>query len=421
MTKNTPYFIDEAKDRFLIRSGPKENYADILIVGCGMNGLSVALALSNKVDPRKITLIDSGRVGFSTTGKSAGLLTTTSEADFYESDQEIFYQTQKGLDDLIETIKHENIRCGLHEVPSLYLATKKGIQTKKVSWEFAARNEAGFNVTLLSKEKLLQQYGLMAVSAMENGGYCFNPVEFCQGLAKILEKRGVRIFEQEPLRGYNPKEKVAFTASGPVRYQRLVLTNSSPRLEDGSVRNKVLLLSTSAGVTEPIPEDKYQQAFKGGPIMGWDAPQIGYMYFRPVGNDRLLIGGGDRLISLSDARQTMHSGFDDDRKCLTDFLETTFPALKGVQFSHVWRDTMPVAIDVAPLVGEFQPNHYLGLYSPGLPAAFRAGQVLAQVVMNEHDHSTELFRHDRRMPLSRRARALVKYEPFTSVANRFLF
>ena len=99
-------------------------------------------------------------------------------------------------------------------------------------------------------------------------GFCLNPAAFCQTLAKALEEKGIKIFEQTRITAYDEKRKTASTPLGNIKYQKLVLTNSSPTLENNQSTGRALLLSTIAAVTEPLSPEQYRQTFEKEEYMG---------------------------------------------------------------------------------------------------------------------------------------------------------
>lgn len=419
--KNTPYFIEKVLGSTARNNLEKTVDTAILIVGGGMAGLSAAYALASAIDPKSITLVDSGRVGFSTTGRSSGLLVDSVEDDYCDMEPTEHDAVSGGIRGIVGAVEKEGLDCGLKRLPSLYLASGLHGQPESIRREFAARRAAGFNVELLDQEQLKIQHGLTAYLAMKNeDGFCLNPPAFCQTLAKVLEEKGVRIFEQTKIIAYDEKKKTASTPAGDINYQKLVFTNSSPSLENNQLTGRALLLSTIAAVTEPLSPEQYQQTMGDGECMGWDAPEINYMYFRPVGENRLLIGGSDRLISRRAARNDPASPKEKEVRQVRKLFERTFPHLAGVPFSHAWNGIIPSAVDNIPLAGEFKPGHYLGLYSPGLPNAFSCGKMLAQLIAGEIPETCRSDA-DRKIPLANRIRALTKYEPFTTIANKIYF
>ncbi len=290
--KTTPYFIEKVPESPARNNLEKTINANILIVGGGMAGLSTAYALSTVIDPIDITLVDSGRVGFSTTGRSAGLLVDSVEEDYCDTNPEDYNEICRGIQGIADAIENERLDCGLKKLPSLYLASDQKEQPESIRREFEARRYAGFEVELLNQKQLERQYALTAYLAMRNRkGFCLNPAAFCQTLAKALEEKGIKIFEQTRITAYDEKRKTASTPLGNIKYQKLVLTNSSPTLENNQSTGRALLLSTIAAVTEPLSPEQYRQTFEKEEYMGWDAPEVNYMYFRPVDDNRLLIGG----------------------------------------------------------------------------------------------------------------------------------
>lgn len=420
MAKDLPYFIEKAQQHPTRKNLEQAVDASILIVGGGMAGISTAYALSAKIDPTGITLVDSGRIGLSTTGRSAGLLVDSVEEDYCDTEREEFDQIEKGILGIVGAVEREKLNCALTRMPSLYLATDNEEQISNIRREFEARKKDGFDVELLGQEQLKNRYGIAMFGAMKNKeGFCLDPAAFCLDMAEVLEKRGVRIFEQTKVIRYDEKRRIALTPLGVIKYQKLVLTNSSPSSEN-NFTDRALLLSTVAAVTEPLSQEQYKQTFPNGEYMGWDAAEKDYLYFRPVGEDRLLIGGLDRLVSLRAAKRNPTGSRVKDKQEIRKLFEKMFPHLNEIPFSHIWGGIIPSSIDNIPFVGEYKPDHYVGLYNPGLPHSFNCGRILSQFVLEEAPE-TCLLNHDRRISFANKIRALTKYEPFTALANKFYF
>lgn len=382
-----------------------------------MTGISAAYALSQTMDPSQIMVVDSGNIGQSTTGHSAGLLVDSVEEDFADMDLEEYAEIIKGRRGVLNATRQERIKCDPRMIPSVYFA-KDSDQSETVRREFEARKKAGFKVRLVNHTGLTKSYSIDAILGVINQeGYCINPVGFCRGLAEVLENRGVKLFEDTKIREYDPSKKIAKTQKGSIHYTKLILTNSSSALENELLKNKTLLLSTAAAVTKPLSLEQYRRIFGDGEFLGWSAHPTAYTYFRPVGHGRLLVGGLDRSSSINPQTRT----YEELELGLMRELLNIFPSLSGIEFSHLWSGVIPLSVDNKPFVGEFEKEHYLGLYGPGLPNSFRAGQILAELVSGKQNKSFELFRHDREIKLKNRIRALTKYEPVTTIANKLYF
>jgi len=202
-----------------------------------------------------------------------------------------------------------------------------------------------------------------------------------------------------------------------------VLTNGFSPFEDNTLKEKVLLLSTAVAVTESLTTKQYKKIFSNGEYMGWDAPEYNYTYFRPAGEERILIGGADRLISMENMKKIAEDKSREKKygEHIRKSFEKIFQNLKEVQFDYLWEGVIPAAIDSSPLIGEFAQDHYIGLYSPGLPYASRCGQIIAQLISGKVPESFSMFKYNRKMPLAKRIRALANHEPFTTLANSLYF
>jgi len=420
MINNTPYFIENSSKEYVKRKSLEDKICtDVLVVGGGMSGLSVAYNLSKKINPRKIILIERNRIGFGTTGFSSGLLTDSIEEDYFCMEYGVNMEIKSGVDEIVKVTKEERLDCRLKKVPSLYFCNNYS-QSKNIQKEYESRKKDGFDVDLLNKDHLSNLYGINAELAMINKeGYCLDPVRFCQELAKRLENKGVRIYESTRLINYESGEKRAFTQNGCLDYGTLVLTNDSPKLEKTPLFGKTFLLSSSVGVTKPLTRKQYQELWRNGEAMGWNGEDFSYFYFRPV-DDRLLIGGVDKLISLRDSRRNRYYNLNNLVK-LKELLKETFPTLKSISFDNFWTGIIPESIDSLPFVGEIKQDHYIGLHNPGLPLAYKSGELISKLINKETPNSFNYYRYDRPLSLDLRFRSLVKYQPFTLIANKIIF
>ena len=109
--KTTPYFIEKVPESPARNNLEKTINANILIVGGGMVSFSTAYALSTVIDPIDITLVDSGRVGFSTTGRSAGLLVDSVEEDYCDTNPEDYNEICRGIQGIADAIENERLDC----------------------------------------------------------------------------------------------------------------------------------------------------------------------------------------------------------------------------------------------------------------------------------------------------------------------
>ncbi|HLC72631.1 MAG TPA: FAD-dependent oxidoreductase [Candidatus Nanoarchaeia archaeon] len=425
MTSTTPYFIAEANKRYSPRKNLEgEVRTDILVVGGGIAGLSAANKLT-QVTPRstKITVVEADRLGHATTGKSSGLLVDSIEDDFVDSDPAVCDQLNKGLEGIITATTENNLACDLRKTPSLYLARKEehiGVVVR----EYEARKAADFPVQLLNNYgHILERatIGHTFAAMLNEEGYCIDGLAFTQELGRILDPR-VRIYERTPIIQVNRSKKTAKTPQGTIHYGSVVFTNGAGAIDLDLLKHKVFFLETAVAVTRPLTEEEFQKTWKRGEHMLWDSEDLGYVYARPVGDKRILIGGSDRLNSLAKVREGK-SNIKQPEKELKSLFNSLFPHLaEEVAFSHLWTGVIPAPIDGLSFVGEISPQHFVALYNAGLPNAFRSGELVAEMVATgKEPEDFDLFRWNRDISFREKSRVLTKWEPVTSLANYFFF
>lgn len=163
---------------------------DILIIGGGITGLTLAYFLKDK----DVTLIDKSYLGMGVTSKTTAKITYLQgtiyqqlEKNFNEEISKLYLKSQKEAISLIEKIiKENNISCDFNKVDSIIFTTEEN------------------NISKIKREKEILESFNIKTSNIENDNiksgikisdsYVFNPLKYLKGLTKIIEDK-VDIYE----------------------------------------------------------------------------------------------------------------------------------------------------------------------------------------------------------------------------------
>jgi glycine/D-amino acid oxidase-like deaminating enzyme len=119
----------------------------------------------------------------------------------------------------------------------------------------------------------------------------------------------------------------------------------------------------------------------------------GYDYWRQLVDGRIVLGGWRNLDPSSEVgdADVLHASIQDK---MTAFLHS-FPELENVAIEHRWSGTMGFARDGLPMVGAAPgaPGAVLGVgfTGHGFGFAWRAGEALAQLVLEGRDPLVDLL------------------------------
>ncbi len=377
---------------------------DTLVVGGGMAGLHAALRLIN--NKKDVVLLEKSICGGSSSGKSAGFLTPSTESDlsnlidYYGTDQAKFlYNIPKiGINLIISTAKKYKFNCDLQKQDSLYLAVSKS-HAEYIKEEAQAYRKLGFPFTFYDAKKIRSihpgkgYFGGLSYS----GTYGINSLVYVQELKNLLVKKGVRVYEGSEV--HNITGNKAKTHLGSVKANNIIVCIDKMTTEfDRDFSKKYYHIQSYLAISEPLSKTEIKDVFPKKKFMCWDTRHI-YTHYRMMGNDRLLIGGGSFLTTYYP--KYYNSPFVINM-VINDF-KKRFSTLKDVKFSQYWNGLIDVTKDLTPIV-DFDPknkNVQYVLGCPGLPFAAFCGDYAAKRILNTHQKEyAKHLRYDREFFIS---------------------
>jgi glycine/D-amino acid oxidase-like deaminating enzyme len=179
-----------------------------------------------------------------------------------------------------------------------------------------------------------------------------NPAKLAWGLRKVALKLGVEVYENSPVieldqsvNGVKLK-----TALGSIKARRCILaTGAFPSLIP-KVNRMIAPVYDYVLVTEVLTEEQKQS-------IGWNEP-FGcsdafnqFHYFRLTKDGRMLWGGYDAVYHYGNEVIKEYEQSDESFAMLAEHLYRTFPALRGIGFSHKWGGAIDTCSRFTPFWG----------------------------------------------------------------------
>lgn len=194
--KNTSIWLDNI-DYKEQKSINKDLETDVLIIGGGITGLSIAYRLINK--DLKITLVEKNIIGNGITGRTTGKLTFLQELVYsnlentYNKDiAKLYLESQIDAIKTVEDIVNKNnIDCDFKKVKS-FVYTNKDKDVMGIKKEKGLLEEFGIEVTEINTlpDKTTVEYGI----CVDNTAV-FHPIKYLVSLKSICIQEQINIFE----------------------------------------------------------------------------------------------------------------------------------------------------------------------------------------------------------------------------------
>jgi glycine/D-amino acid oxidase-like deaminating enzyme len=324
---------------------------DYLIVGGGVTGISTAYFLA-KMGAENIVIIEKNEIASGATGKAAGTLVLRGESDLVEIiasqgkayGAKYWQEIHNSMAALRKVIASENIDCDAEPQDTLY-CDQSAKSEEYLREEFEAEHLIEKTTQYLQGDALKRElnsplfgHGILS----KNHGLSVNPLKFTQNFSKVVEKLGVKCYENTALldRAHN----VARTAHGKIRYKKCVMAVDAAH-PSAAVQN----MKSTIVVTQPLTDAQLKETGLDKRKIVFDA-QRHYYYFKVTKEQRLLFGFGGVIVNKNHVQTKPHKLH---LERLDGFIKKVFPYL-DLHIDYAWSGTFGVMKHFAPPLVQYK-------------------------------------------------------------------
>ena len=371
--------------------------ADVVIVGAGLTGCATAYACA--VAGFRPLVIEAGRVGQGSSGRSAGLLLPEPGPAFREVAQShgvraaraAFQSWRRASLDAAALLRRIGIRCGLDPQDSLVVGHRD--DEKVLRREHATRSEAGLDATFLSRKQVLASFAVDGSGAIRmRDAFGLDPYRACVGLAAAAVKRGARMFERTPVTKvrFSRKQVEIVTASATLTAQTVIVTTGTATPEFRQLRRHFARRETYLVMTEPMPAAMRKAVgSRSATVADTRSPRH---RIRFTDDHRIIVGGADQEVTPArtrDAVLVQRTG-----QLMYELL-TIYPPISGLQPAFGWDLPYGQTADGLPYIGPHRnfPRHLFALGGGGdsVTGAFLAARILARQLQDAAEKTDDVF------------------------------
>lgn len=379
---------------------PGDREADVCIVGAGYTGLWAAYYLRQLDLALRITVLEARFAGFGASGRNGGWLSALAPGNRgllaveHGRDAVVAWQRYltEAVDEVIDIAAREGIDADIVKGGNLEIA-RTPAQARRLRHEVDEDRRWGVD-------------GIEVLTAAETAGRirvdhpvlgAFNPhcarvqpAKLVRGLADVVERLGVTIYEQTPVVEIAPGR--ADTPRGALRAPVIIRATEGFTARMRGLRRRWLPMNSAMIATDPLPQQVWDS-------IGWTGCETlgdlahGFFYAQRTDDGRIALGG--RAVPYRYGSRLDRDGAvgRDTIDHLTGVLNTVLPQTRGAPIAHGWCGVLAVPRDWTagivfdPATGLGEAGGYVG---HGVTATNLAGRTLADLVLGRRTELTEL-------------------------------
>jgi glycine/D-amino acid oxidase-like deaminating enzyme len=327
---------------------------DVALVGGGFTALWTAYYLKAAQPDLRVAVLEKEFAGFGASGRNGGWLSAELPGQIrrfaathgWPAAVAMQRAMFTAVDEVVDVAAREGIEADVVKDGVLHVATNRA-QEQRLTAQLPVLREHGWaeaDMVVLGGAELAERVRVAGARRALWTPHCarIQPAKLVRGLAEVVERMGVRIYEGTKVRQVRPREAV--TDRGTVRADVIIRALEGFTADLEGHHRQWLPMNSSMLVTEPLPEAVWEEiGWRGAELLGDEAHS--YCYAQRTADGRIAIGGrgipyryGSRIDDRGETgRRT--------REHLVEILTRLFPATRGVAVDHTWSGVLAVPRD----------------------------------------------------------------------------
>ncbi|WP_099023392.1 NAD(P)/FAD-dependent oxidoreductase [Mycolicibacterium palauense] len=379
---------------------PGDIDADVCIVGAGYTGLWTAYYLKRAAPELEIAVLEARFAGFGASGRNGGWLSGLAPghrrllAREHGRGAVIDWQhaLNAAVDEVIDVAAREGIDADIVKGGALDIA-RNPAQAARLRAEYEDDKEWGnTDAVLLSAEEARARITIGDMVLATYTPHCarIQPAKLARGLADVVERAGVALYEQTPVTEIRPGHAV--TDRGVVRAPTILRATEGFTTRLPGLKRRWLPMNSAMIATEPLPAQVWES-------IGWEGRETlgdtahGFFYAQRTADDRIAIGG--RAVPYRYASGIDRDGAlgQDTIDYLAGVLHTLLPQTRAAGIAHGWCGVLAVprdwsaGVDLDRSTGLGWAGGYVG---HGVTATNLAGRTLTDLVLRRDTALTRM-------------------------------
>ena len=372
---------------------------DVAVVGAGYTGLWTAYYLKRADPGLRVAVLEREVAGFGASGRNGGwcsaFMAMDREGLAARTGRGAVIALQRAMFDTVDEVGRvagrEGIDCHYVKGGALQVAASP-VQLARLEAGLRHARQWGMgpdDQRLLGRDEAERRVRVAGLLDAAYTPHCatVDPARLARGLAGVVERLGVPIYEATPVTRIRPGR--ADTMHGPVTAEVVVRATEGYSATLPGMRRSVLPLYSLMLATEPLPAQVWDQiGWSGGEAMAAGGHQ--FTYAQRTRDGRIALGGRGAPYHLG---SRVRDGYDRDGRVharLAAALGQLLPQAAGARITHRWGGPLGIPRDWTASVGLDRATGLAwagGYVGDGVAAANLAARTLADLIGG---HDSEL-------------------------------
>ena len=395
------------RDAVINDAAPREKLCsdietDVAIIGAGFSGLWTAYYLKKLMPNSRIVIIDANEVGFGASGRNGGWcsgfmpnsIDELAELHGREAAIEMYRQSFATLDEIESVLVNENIDCDFHRGGTICGATNS-VQASRVTSEITKFHDFGFtedDIRQLSQTEVEHRINISNLQLASYTPHCavIHPAKLVDGLARAIEKLGVKIYENSPVTQYQSGSiKIDHITC---RAQLIIRATEGFTSSIKTHRRTLAPLYSYMIATSPLTESQLQ-------TLGWknretyhDARNM-IIYCQLTADKRIAFGGRGAPYHFASRVKPSYNTHPLIHEKICNSMRKIFEKIGDLEITHKWGGPLGVPRNWNPSVN-FDARNGLGslggYVGDGVAASNLAARTMAHLIAEDNHELTQL-------------------------------
>jgi glycine/D-amino acid oxidase-like deaminating enzyme len=371
---------------------PGDAAVDVAIIGAGYTGLWTAYYLTERDPSLRIAIVEADFAGFGASGRNGGWCSALLPMGFaameatHGRDDAIRMQREMHhtVDEVGAAAAREGIDCHFVKGGTITLARNQA-QVPRLQADIADYHDHGFTDDDYRWLGADEARAMLATTSVFGGAYtphcaAIHPARLVRGLARVVEARGVSIYEGTRATAIEPHRLV--TDHGTLTAEVVVRCTEGFTPTLAGHRRAMVPIYSLMIATEPLPPSFFDE-------VGWaerqtfaDARRL-VIYGQRTADDRIAFGGRGAPYHFGSAIRPQFDRHARVHAAITDTLRELFPSLADAAITHRWGGPVGVARDWYCSVGLDRDTGIAwagGYVGDGVGTTNLAGRTLADLI-----------------------------------------